>query len=112
MKLKLKPPGTNRLKLKCDGLLSSFGFKFNLRHCGQGSAQGSMVGRVGLATAAGDPSPFSFSFAHTDGGGGGGGGGGVEGGGAISGGGSGAGGGSSGDEGGDSEVGPAGIRRK
>ena len=27
----LKPPGTKRLKLECDGLLSSFAFKFNLR---------------------------------------------------------------------------------
>ena len=28
---KLKPPGTKRLKLKCDILLSSSGFKINLR---------------------------------------------------------------------------------
>ena len=27
----LKAPGTKRLKLKYDGLLSSFAFKFNLR---------------------------------------------------------------------------------
>jgi hypothetical protein len=27
----LKPPGTKRLKLEYDKLLSSFGFKFNLR---------------------------------------------------------------------------------
>ena len=27
----LKPPGTKRLKLKCDVLLSTFAFKFNLR---------------------------------------------------------------------------------
>ena len=32
MKPKLKPPGTKRLKLKCDVLLSNFAFKFNLRH--------------------------------------------------------------------------------
>jgi hypothetical protein len=31
MKLKLKPPGTKRLKLKCDVLLSTFAFKFNFR---------------------------------------------------------------------------------
>jgi hypothetical protein len=31
MKLKLKPPGTKRLKLKCDILLSSFASKFILR---------------------------------------------------------------------------------
>ena len=31
MKPKLKPPGTKRLKLKCDILLSTSAFKFNLR---------------------------------------------------------------------------------
>jgi len=31
MKPQLKPPGTKRLKLEYDGLLSNFGFKFNLR---------------------------------------------------------------------------------
>jgi len=31
IKPKLKPPGTTCLKLKHDGLLSNFGFKFNLR---------------------------------------------------------------------------------
>jgi len=31
MKSKLKAPGTKRLKLKYDNLLSSFAFKFNLR---------------------------------------------------------------------------------
>jgi hypothetical protein len=30
-KLKLKPPGTKRLKLMCDILLSTSAFKFNLR---------------------------------------------------------------------------------
>jgi hypothetical protein len=32
IKPKLKPPGTKRLKLKRDILLSIFAFKFNLRH--------------------------------------------------------------------------------
>jgi len=32
MKVNLKPPGTERLKLKCDILLSTSAFKFNLRH--------------------------------------------------------------------------------
>jgi hypothetical protein len=32
MKPKLKPPGTKRLKLQCDILLSTSAFKFNLRH--------------------------------------------------------------------------------
>jgi len=31
MKPKLKPPGTESLKLKCDDLLSNFAFKFNMR---------------------------------------------------------------------------------
>jgi hypothetical protein len=31
MEPKLKPPGTKRLKLKCDILLSNSAFKFNLR---------------------------------------------------------------------------------
>ena len=31
IKPKLKPPGTKRLKVAFDGLLSIFGFKFNLR---------------------------------------------------------------------------------
>ena len=31
MKSMLKAPGTKRLKLNCDELLSSFAFKFNLR---------------------------------------------------------------------------------
>jgi len=29
----LKAPGTKRLKLKCDKLLSRFAFNFNLRRC-------------------------------------------------------------------------------
>ena len=35
MKPKLKPPATKRLKQEYDGLLSNFGFKFNLRRCNQ-----------------------------------------------------------------------------
>ena len=31
----LKAPGTTRLKLKCDKLLSSFPFNFNLRRCSE-----------------------------------------------------------------------------
>jgi len=31
IKPKLKPPGTKRLNLKCDALLSTSAFKFNLR---------------------------------------------------------------------------------
>ena len=39
IKPKLKPPGTKRLKLECDGLLSNFGFKFNLRRYTKVAAQ-------------------------------------------------------------------------
>jgi len=37
IKLKLKRPGTKRLKLKCDILLSTFAFKINLRRYNLGS---------------------------------------------------------------------------
>jgi hypothetical protein len=36
IKLTLKPFGTKRLELKCDELVSSFAFKFNLRRCSAG----------------------------------------------------------------------------
>ena len=36
IKPKLKAPGTKRLKLKYVELLSSSGFKFNLRRCNKG----------------------------------------------------------------------------
>jgi hypothetical protein len=32
----MKAPGTKRLKLKYDGPLSNFAFKFNLRRCNEG----------------------------------------------------------------------------
>jgi len=34
----LKPPGTKRLKLKCDELLTNFAFKFNLRRFTEAAA--------------------------------------------------------------------------
>jgi len=37
IKPELKPPGTKRLKLKCDVLLLNFAFKFNLRRYAMGS---------------------------------------------------------------------------
>jgi len=36
----LKAPGNDRLKLKCDELLSSFGFNVNLRRYTMGSQAG------------------------------------------------------------------------
>jgi len=37
MKSKLKPPGTKRLKLKYDNVISSFAFNFNLRRYNGGN---------------------------------------------------------------------------
>jgi hypothetical protein len=42
MKPKFKPPGTKRLKLEYDGLLSSFAFKFNLRRYTMAELRGRM----------------------------------------------------------------------
>ena len=48
MKPTLKAPGTKRLKLKYDNLLSSFAFKFNLRRYTKDAAQAaSIVGCLG-----------------------------------------------------------------
>jgi hypothetical protein len=33
MKPNLKPPGTNRLELRCDIPISNYAFEFNLRRC-------------------------------------------------------------------------------
>ena len=46
----LKPPGTNRLKLKCDILLSNFAFKFNLRRYTKAAAR-PPPGRAAAETA-------------------------------------------------------------
>ena len=40
IKPKLKPPGTQRLKLKCVRLLSTFAFKLNLRRYSQATQVG------------------------------------------------------------------------
>jgi len=40
----VKGPGTKRLKLGYDGLLSNFGFKFNLRRYKQGGVKGALKG--------------------------------------------------------------------
>ena len=48
MKPKLKPPGTNCLKLKCDILLSNAAFKFNLRRYSMGHTVLSLVGGLSL----------------------------------------------------------------
>jgi hypothetical protein len=70
MKLKLKPPGTQRLKLKCDMLLSLSAFKFNLRRykvdelrrvlqCGaSASEKESLLGDKGAKAGVGNPTPL------------------------------------------------------
>ena len=47
IKPKLIPPGTKRLKMEYDGLLSKFAFTFNL--CRYNKAEQRLVGVVGLA---------------------------------------------------------------
>ena len=48
MNPKLKLPGTKHLKLKCDALLSTYAFKFNLRRYRTGCPSPSTVGRCRL----------------------------------------------------------------
>jgi len=43
IKPELKPPGTERLKLMCDTLVSTFAFKFRLRRYIQGLAQATNI---------------------------------------------------------------------
>ena len=78
MKPKLKPPGTKRLKLEYDGLLSNFAFKFNLRRYTMAELRGRMeaaerdaadsgaqvmrVEGAAAAAAAGARVSFSISF--------------------------------------------------
>ena len=60
MKPQLKPPGTQRLKLNCDILLSTSAFKFNLRRYNTASLS-SAAGEAGV-----DPvvlPPFNFTVA-------------------------------------------------
>jgi len=64
IKSKLKPPGTERLKLNCDVLLSSSAFKFSLRHYTEEERQGAGAGLgvgvgvgVGLAGEWAGPGP-------------------------------------------------------
>ena len=47
IKPKLNPPGAKRLKLKCDIMLSTSGFKFNLRRYTKGKSPKSSAGGGG-----------------------------------------------------------------
>jgi len=56
MKPMMKPPGTKHLKLKCDILLSTCAFKFNLRRYPEGDvvatlAAGAIIGEIALFEA-------------------------------------------------------------
>jgi hypothetical protein len=54
IKPKLKPPGTQRLKLEHDGLLSNFGFRCNLsRYIEEGEGAGADIKPAAAAAAAG-----------------------------------------------------------
>jgi hypothetical protein len=56
IKPKLKPSGTNRLKLNCDILLSPSAFKFYVRHCSKAwDNQLCIVRCPGGARAASEP---------------------------------------------------------
>jgi len=50
MKPKLKAPGTKRLNLKCDKLLSIFAFKFHLRRYTMAGPAGLSVETEGCVT--------------------------------------------------------------
>jgi len=52
IKPKLKPPGTKRLKLEYDGMLSDFGFKSNLRRYIKGAELTSKVAALEASLAA------------------------------------------------------------
>jgi len=47
----LKPPGTQHLKLKCDIVLSTFAFNFNLHHCSAGEDRQRLRGSLRAAVA-------------------------------------------------------------
>ena len=49
IKPKLKPPGTKRLKLKCDVLLSGSSFKFNLRRYTKGGPEAAAAAAAAAA---------------------------------------------------------------
>ena len=69
MKPKLKRPGTQHLKLKCDELLSSFAFKYKFAPLHHGSALGEPrglgVADVGEVAAGGGRGLHSFPFRST-----------------------------------------------
>jgi hypothetical protein len=58
MKPKLKPPGTKRLKLNCDILLSTSAFKFNLRRYSWGMRQDPLTHKAMIEAFRGCAHPF------------------------------------------------------
>jgi len=61
MKPTLKAPGTKRLKLKCDKLLSNFVFNFNLRRHRTGGGAGP-IGEAATRLAGGGLHSSSFQL--------------------------------------------------
>jgi len=59
MKPMVKPPGTERLKLKCDILLSTSAFKSNLRRYRAGSGESTSPRTTSGRSAANSPEPGS-----------------------------------------------------
>ena len=62
IKSMLKPPGTKHLKLKCDMLLSTFAFKFNLHRYSEAAAGWYM--RAAEAAGAGNSSTCRLNVTH------------------------------------------------
>jgi len=60
MKPMLKPPGTRRLKLNCDKLLSTFAFKFNLRRYNMAALDRHVAGAFTALYLRGDEAAADF----------------------------------------------------
>ena len=55
IKLSVKAPGSERLKLKYEKLVSSCGFKFNLRRYNMGAARGDMMRQLAARVVGEEP---------------------------------------------------------
>ena len=67
MKSKLKAPGTKRLKLKYDNLLSRFAFNFNLRHYTMVDRGDVVTAGPGIYCSPRHPTHFQPSFLESNG---------------------------------------------
>jgi hypothetical protein len=64
MKPTLKPPGTKRLKLECDMLLSSSAFEFNLRRYTMVQQERLMFAQARASTPKAGPCRLTLSNPH------------------------------------------------